>query len=66
MKKIIAAGVDRVWQFDTQAEADKYLANLKAKRRDYNIIYTRHVNGKIEIRVREQYNNNKLIAGDNE
>lgn len=66
MKKIIAAGVDRVWQFDTQAEADKYLENLKLKGRDYNIIYTRHVDGKIKIRVREQYNNNKLIAGDNE
>ena len=66
MKKIIAAGVDRVWQFDTQAEADKYLANLKAKGRDYNIIYTRYVDGKIKIRVCEQYNNNKLIAGDNE
>lgn len=61
MRKILAAGIDRVWQFDTQTEADKYLAGIHSKGRAYSIIYTRPHEGKIKMRIREQYNNNQLI-----
>lgn len=63
MRKILAAGVERLWSFDTQEEADRHIENLKLKNRLFQIIFRKAEEGKIKLRVREQYNNNPLTEG---
>jgi hypothetical protein len=61
MKKIVAACIDRILEFDTQAEAVKYLGGLREKETDFRILNREEINGKYRIRVKEQYNKNPMI-----
>ena len=56
MKKVVMAGIDRVLEFDTLEEADKYLDTLRVKGR-------KTVGTKTRLRVLEQYNKSPLIEG---
>lgn len=38
MKKVIAACIDRVLEFDTQQEAAKYLETLRDKKSEFRIL----------------------------
>ena len=62
-KRIIAAGVERLWRFDTPEEADRYIEGLERKNSLYKIIFRKAEEGKIKLRIREQYHNNPLIGG---
>lgn len=56
MKKVIAACIDRVLEFDTQQEAAKYLETLRDKKSEFRILNREEVAGKYRIRIQEQYN----------
>lgn len=61
MKKVIAACIDRVLEFDTQAEAAKYLDGLREKKTDFRIVNREEVGGKYRVRIKEQYNKSPMI-----
>ncbi len=61
MKKVIAACIDRILEFDTQKEAANYLEGLRSKKTDFVILNHEEVDGKYRIRVKEQYNKTPLI-----
>lgn len=63
MKKVIAACIDRVLEFDTQQEAAKYLETLRDKKTDFRILHREEVAGKYRIRIQEQYNKSPMIEG---
>lgn len=63
MKKVIAACIDRVLEFDTQQEAAKYLETLRDKKSEFRILNREEVAGKYRIRVQEQYNKSPMISG---
>lgn len=63
MKKVIAACIDRVLEFDTQEEAANYLETLRDKKTEFRIVNREAVNGKYWIRVQEQYNKSPMIEG---
>lgn len=61
MKKVIAACIDRVLEFDTQNEAAAYLEGLRNKKTDFVIVSREEAGGKYRIRVKEQYNKSPMI-----
>lgn len=60
MKKVVAACIDRILEFDTQLEAVEYLDGLREKKTDFRILNREEINGKYRIRVKEQYNKNPM------
>ena len=63
MKKVIAACIDRVLEFDTQQEAAKYLETMRYKKSDFRVLNREEVAGKYRIRIQEQYNKSPMIEG---
>lgn len=62
MKKVLAACIDRVFEFDSKKEADFYLTKMKALNTVFVVVSTVEMkNGKYRLRTKEQYNNNKLL-----
>lgn len=60
-RRIVAACIDRLIEFDTQQEAATYLEGMKNKKADYVLVNREEVNGKYRIRIKEQYNSNPMI-----
>lgn len=64
MKRVIAANIDRILEFDSPEEAKEYLDGLKAAGKKFRIIWDCDVNGgKKQIRIQEQYNKSPMIEG---
>lgn len=63
MKKVIAACIDRVLEFDTQNEAAKHLETLRDKGSEFRILHREEIGGKYRIRIQEQYNKSPMIEG---
>lgn len=63
MKKVIAACIDRVLEFDTQQEAAKYLETLRDEKSEFRVLNREEVAGKYRIRIQEQYNKSPMIEG---
>ena len=63
MKKVIAACIDKVLEFDTQQEAAKYLETLRDKKSEFRVLNREEVAGKYRIRIQEQYNKSPMIEG---
>lgn len=61
MKKVIAACIERILDFDTPEEAAKYLETLRDKKSDFRILHREEAGGKYRIRVKEQYNKSPMI-----
>lgn len=61
MKRVIAACIDRIIDFDSPEEAAKYTAGLQNKKTKFCILYREEVNGKYRVRVQEQYNKSPMI-----
>lgn len=61
MKKVIAACIDRVLEFDTQQEAANYLETLRDKKSKFRVLNREEVAGKYRIRIQEQYNKSPMI-----
>lgn len=63
MKKVIAACIDRVLEFDTQNEAANYIERLRSKKSEFRVLRRDEVGEKYRIRIQEQYNKNPMIEG---
>lgn len=63
MKKVIAACIDRILEFDTQNEAANYIESLRDKGNKFNVLHREEIGGKYRIRVQEQYNKSPMIEG---
>lgn len=63
MKKVIAACIDRVLEFNTQKEAADYIESLRARKTEFRVIHREEADGKYRVRVQEQYNKSPMIEG---
>lgn len=63
MKKVIAACIDRVLEFDSPEEAADYIETLRKKQSEFRILHREEVGGKYQIRIQEQYNKSPMIEG---
>ena len=67
MKKVITACVDQVLEFDSEKEIDKLIDDLRSKKQRFSVTWKRVLkNGKIQIRIKKQYNNHFMEIGDAE
>ena len=65
MKKVIAACIDQILEFDSKDEVEKFLGNLEQKKQLYTVMWENNIkDGKIQIRIRRQYNNHFMEEGD--
>ena len=62
MKKVIAACIDRVLEFDTQNEAAKYLETLRDKGSEFRILHREEIGGKYRIRIQEPVSYTHLLG----
>lgn len=62
MKKILAASIDRLIEFDSSGEAAAYLEKLRSQKQEFHISNREEVNGKVRIRIQVAYNNNELLT----
>ncbi len=63
MKKVIAACIDRILEFDTRQEAVNYLEGLRIKKTEFRIVNREEIGGKYRIRIQERYNKSPMIEG---
>jgi hypothetical protein len=61
MKKVVAACIDRILEFDTQDEAVSYIEAVFKKNSVFRILYHEKIEGKYQVRIREQYNKSPMI-----
>lgn len=61
MKKVVAACIDRVLDFDTPKEAAAYIEGLRNKKTEFRVINREEVGGKYRVRIQEQYNKSPMI-----
>lgn len=61
MRKVIAAYFDRVLEFDTQKEAEKYLEALR-KNSEFRILHHKETGGKYRLKIRKQYHDESPVA----
>lgn len=65
MKKVISACVDQILEFDSEQEVDRLLEDLKMKHQRYSVIWKNNLNdGKVQIRIKKQYNNHFMEEGE--
>lgn len=61
-KKIIAACIEKIIEFNSGEEAVKYINDCRNKKKRFIIMSRNQMDGGIvQIRIREQYNNNPII-----
>ena len=63
MKKVIAACIERILDFDTPEEAAAYIETLRDKKSEFRILHREEIGGKYRIRIQEQYNKSPMIEG---
>lgn len=62
MKKVLKASVNKLMEFDDPGEFEKHVTLLKSRKRGYVILSEKPMeNGKIQVEIKEQYNNNDLL-----
>lgn len=62
MKKVIAAAIVRVLEFDNAAEAQSYLESLQLRQKIYKAINQKQQkDGKVWLRIATNYNSSPLI-----
>lgn len=62
MKKVISAAIYQVIQFDNENEFEDYISKLKRNNQEFILEEkTKYPDGKVEIKIMKQYNNNKFI-----
>lgn len=65
MKKVIAACIDQILEFDSKQEVEKFLGDLEKKKQLYTVMWENSIKGeKVQIRIRRQYNNHFMEEGD--
>lgn len=59
MKKIVAAWIEQILEFDGKLEHMAYIEGLKQKKSKFKeISYEQTESGVVKVRIRKQYNNN--------
>ena len=61
MKKVIAACIDRIFEFDSQEEAAAYIEKLRSLEKTFRIVQRGDAGNKYRVRIQEQYNSNPII-----
>ena len=61
MKKVIAACIERILDFDSSEEAATYIGGLRNKNTEFVIVSREEAGGKYRVRVKEQYNKSPMI-----
>lgn len=62
VKKVISAAIYQVIQFDNELEFEDYISKLKRNNQEFILEEkTKYPDGKVEIKIMKQYNNNKFI-----
>ena len=61
MKKIVAACIDRILEFDSQEEAAAYIEKLRNSKKVFCIVQRDNAGDKYRVRIQEQYNSNPMI-----
>lgn len=62
MKKVVAASVNKMLEFDAMEEFEKHIRFLESRKRKYLILSKQEIaGGKIRVEIKEQYNNNTLL-----
>jgi transcriptional regulator of heat shock response len=65
MKKVISACVDQILEFDSEMEITKFLEGLESRKQLYQIVWKNTLNnGKVQIRIKKQYNNHFMEEGE--
>ena len=65
MKKVISACIDQVIQFDSDQEVDRFLEHLGSKKQRFTVMWKNSLNGgKVQIRIRRQYNQHFMEEGE--
>lgn len=65
MKKVISACVDQILEFDSEQEIDRLLEGLRFKKQRYSVVWKNTLNnGKVQLRIKKQYNNHFMEVGD--
>ena len=62
MKKVLAAAIVKVLEFDSSEEAREYLDSMKAAGKNFRVQWESDgSDGKRQIRIQEQYNKSPMI-----
>lgn len=56
MKKVVAACIERVLEFDSPEEAAAYVEGIREKGSEFQVLSRENEGGKCRVRIREQYN----------
>lgn len=58
MKRIVAAWIEQILEFDSKLEYLAYIENLREGKRFKVTAYNQDESGKVKITIRKQYNSN--------
>lgn len=58
MKKIIAAWIEQILEFDSEEEYEEYAEKISQTGKKWKCFIEYLENGKLRVRVQKQYNNN--------
>ena len=62
MKKVVAACIDQILQFDSQREVDRFLASLTEKKQIHSVVWMNTMDDKrVQMRIKRQYNSNTML-----
>jgi hypothetical protein len=56
MKKVLAACIDQLLEFDSEGSFEEYIEDLEAKKQWFTIVYKYHNSEAVVVRIRKQYN----------
>ncbi len=57
MKKVIAACIDQVLEFDSETSFDEYIKDLERKKQWFKVVSMEHKeNNSVVVRIKKQYN----------
>ena len=57
MKKVIAACIDQVLEFDSEGSYDEYIKDLERKKQWFKVVSIEHKENKsVVVRIKKQYN----------
>lgn len=56
MKKVIAACIDQILEFDSEDSFDAYIKDLEFKKQWFRVVSKEHKDSSIVVRIKKQYN----------
>jgi hypothetical protein len=62
MKKVVAACVEQILEFDSESSFERYIENLKSRKQWFEIVYKVHNSDVVMVRIKKQYNRHVLLG----